>query len=194
MVALDTHTIFIDEEEGCRLLFLGLGERRDGECDDFLKIWFHGNGTIKLIQQWFRQTNIPPIQDPAKILWMKAASTSARVLLEPLAKTAAKIWLTKSGYDDLAYLDKSGFQIWFLKMYMTLDVDGHVSDELANFVWSRNGFSINGQEVEPLAEWAGLERTTHWYSGVGWTLYESGEVDRALTLLAKAIEMVSRFS
>ena len=120
-----------------------------------------------------------------------------RSLLQPLAKTAATLWLTKSGYDDRAYTDKSEFQVWFLKGYLALDVDGKVPDYLRNLTWatwSKNVFyKLTSQELEAMAEWAELEKTTHWFTGVGWILWELEETDRALELLTKAISLVSTF-
>ena len=55
---------------------------------------------------------------------MITASESAQDLLKPLAMTAAKMWLTKSGYDSDAYHDKSELQVWFLKGYLALVLIG----------------------------------------------------------------------
>ena len=124
---------------------------------------------------------------------MRAASESARTLVAPLARTAAKMWLTKSGFDDMAYLDKSEFQVWFLKAYMALGEDWSVPDDISNFIWAWNGsfYDMSSVDILPLAEWAQLEKTTHWYTGVGWILWEASEVDSALEMLEKAIELVS---
>jgi hypothetical protein len=170
-----------------------LGGRDGSECDDFWGLWFSSDRIIKLIQQWFTQAQKASSLNLAEIAWMTAASESAQDLLKPLATTAAKMWLTKSGYDSDAYRDKSEFQVWFLKGYLALCTDGKLPDNLINFVWARDGnfYGMTGEEIESMAEWAGLEKTTHWYTGVGWILYELGETDRALELLAKAIELVS---
>lgn len=125
---------------------------------------------------------------------MADAASSVPKLLEPLAITAAKIWLTKESYRDVAYLDKSEFQVWFLKGYRALDERGHVPDDLAHWIYARDlDFSkLSAREVEDLAEWANLEKTTHWYTGVGWTLHQlnSENSARAQEMLAKAIDMV----
>jgi hypothetical protein len=125
--------------------------------------------------------------------WMKEASGSVPKLLEPLALTAAKMWLIKRSYQDDAYLDKSEFQVWFIKGYRGLDEKGHISEELSNWISARDlGFwDFSAAEIEDLAEWAGLEKTTHWYTGVGWIAWEASELQRAGELLEKAIEMVS---
>lgn len=123
---------------------------------------------------------------------MRDVSASVSKLLEPLAMTAAKIWLTKKGWGDAAYLDKSEFQVWFLKGYRSLDEQGNISEQLSNWIWARDSQfgSISADEIEDLAEWAQLPKTTHWYTGLGWILWEASETARAQNVLAQAIELV----
>ncbi|KAI0502831.1 hypothetical protein F5B22DRAFT_652677 [Xylaria bambusicola] len=185
----------IHEERGCRTLFAALIDREDGECDAFWQVWLADNRTTSLLQRWFsKAATLESLSEDEKS-WMADAATSVLKLLEPLAMTAAKIWLTKESYKDDAYLDKSEFQVWFLKGYRALDEFGHLPDNLAHWIYARDlDFStMSASEVEDLAEWAGLEKTTHWYTGVGWTLYQlpSENSARAQEFLAKAIEMDS---
>ena len=125
--------------------------------------------------------------------WISSARKDVAVLLKPLAITAAKLWLTKEGYADEDYLDKSEFQVWFLRGYMDMADNGKISDDLSNFNSSRD-FHFGDFEpslIEGLAEWASLEKSTHWYTGVGWILYEAGYHGRALEFLGKAVSLVS---
>lgn len=125
-------------------------------------------------------------------MWMNEATGSVRKLLEPLARTAAKIWLVKKNYQDKAYLEKSEFQVWFIKGYQALDDRGDISEELSSWIYARDlcFFQLSAAEIESLAEWAELDKTTHWYTGVGWILFEAGANVRARELLEKAIAMV----
>ena len=126
---------------------------------------------------------------------MQEASQSVPSLLRPLAETAAKIWLAKSGYDSVEYLDKSEFEVWFLKGYLALSVDGSIPAGFANFIWDRDSSisHFTADELKQLAEWAQLERTTHWYTGLGWIPWKGGENDDAVQMLKEAIELVRMF-
>ncbi|KAI1429139.1 hypothetical protein F5Y12DRAFT_728265 [Xylaria sp. FL1777] len=183
------------EEKGCRTLFAALGERVDGECDVFWKLWLADNRTTSLLQRWFAKAATLGSFEEDEKTWMAAAASSVPKLLEPLAMTAAKMWLTKKSYKDAAYLDKSEFQVWFLRGYRALDERGHIPDNLASWIYARdlNFYSLEAADIEELAEWANLEKTTHWYTGLGWILYEgpSTNSERAQELLAKAIDMDS---
>ncbi|KAI1302033.1 hypothetical protein F5Y03DRAFT_362543 [Xylaria venustula] len=184
------------EEKGCRTLFAAVGEREDGECDIFWKLWLADNRTTSMLQRWFaKATTLGESLEEDERTWMAAAANSVPKLLEPLAMTAAKMWLTKKSYKDAAYLDKSEFNVWFLKGYRALDERGHVPDKLVNWIHARDlhFYDFQAAEIEDLAEWAKLEKTTHWYTGVGWILYElpSENSARARELLAKAIDMDS---
>ena len=52
--------------------------------------------------------------DETTISWMKVASKSTRELVQPWVKTLASIWLTKTGFDDDSYLDKSERLVWLM--------------------------------------------------------------------------------
>lgn len=123
---------------------------------------------------------------------MRDASVSVPKLLRPLAVVAGKLWLTKTGYGDDAYLDKSEFQVWFLKGYRSLDEQGNISEELSNWIWARDGHfrSMSADEIEDLATWTELPKTTHWYTGLGWILWEGNHEERARYVLNQAIELV----
>ncbi|TGJ88629.1 hypothetical protein E0Z10_g27 [Xylaria hypoxylon] len=181
------------EEKGCKTLFEALGGREDGECDAFWKLWLADNKTTSVLQRWFTKAATLGSFEEDESRWMLEAASSVPKLLEPLAMTAATSWLTKSSYNDSAYLDKSEFKVWFLKGYRALDEHGHISENLANWIYARDAhfFGMEATEIEDLAEWANLEKTTHWYTGVGWILYEGPSTNsaRAQELLTKAIEM-----
>ncbi|KAK2603101.1 hypothetical protein N8I77_009583 [Diaporthe amygdali] len=179
------------EERGCRTLFAALAGRDNGECDAFWKLWLANKRTTSLLQRWFAMADSLQGISPIKRSWMRDVSASKSKLLEPLAMTAAKIWLTKKGWGDAAYLDKSEFQVWFLKGYRSLDEQDNISEQLSNWIWARDSQfgSISADEIEGLAEWAQLPKTTHWYTGLGWILWEASETARAQNVLAQAIEL-----
>ncbi|KAJ8130790.1 hypothetical protein O1611_g2838 [Lasiodiplodia mahajangana] len=181
------------EEKGCRTLFAALEERKNGECDMFWNLWLASNRTTTMLQRWFAKGAILERFQEDERTWMAKAASSVPQLLEPLAMTAAKIWLTKKSYRDIAYLDKSEFQVWFLQGYRALDERGYIAENLANWIYARDlsFWRMQAAEIEDLAEWANLEKTTHWYTGVGWIVHEASRTSsaRAQELLAKAIDM-----
>lgn len=120
------------------------------------------------------------------------ASKSVKDLLHPLALSAAKIWLAKPSYDSEMYYDKSEFQICFLRGYLSMNADGQVSDELKDWNWARDGATIKlpVDEIKRLAEWAHLDKSTHWYASVGWVVWQAGYPKQAEDLLLKAVQLV----
>lgn len=187
-----------DEEKGGRTLFAAVGGGESGEHDAFWNLWLANNRATSMLQRWFTKAAGLACFEEDETTWMLEAASSVPKLLEPLAVTAAKMWLTKKSYKDVAYLDKCPFQVWFLKGYRALDERGHIAENLANWIASRdlNFDRIQPSEIEELAEWANLEKTTHWYTGVGWILHEGPctHSARAQEMLAKAIEMVRLIS
>lgn len=150
------------------------------------------NGTTSLIQRWFAMADSLQGITEFEKNWMRHASVSVPELLKPLAMMAGKIWLTKNGWGDEAYFDKSEFQVWFLKGYRSLDEHGKISENLSNWIWARDGDfpSMSAVEIEGLAGWTQLPKTTHWYTGLGWILYEANKSERAQHVLGQAIELV----
>ena len=186
-----------DEEDGCRALLGALKNRMGGESDMFWHLWLGNNRKTALLQDWLSMAANFDGLNPDQKAWASLASESVVELLKPLAMTAARNWLTKNDYEDrayAAYYDKSVFQVWFLNGYRALDDAGKISEEIANFNESRdlNLSNLTAARIENLAEWAGLEKTTHWYTGVGWILYEAGKYERALEVLGEAVALVSQ--
>lgn len=126
--------------------------------------------------------------------WMREASASVPELLKPLAVTAAKLWLTKKDWGGRGYWDKSEFQVWFLKGYMSLNERGNISEKMSSWIWARDSDfdHASADEIEDLAAWARLPQTAHWYTGLGWILFEGPDSARAQYILGQAIELVCR--
>lgn len=107
--------------------------------------------------------------------------------------TAAKLWLTEKDYYDDACTYRSEFQVWFLWGYRYLNDIGEISEKFIHYIdgdFKFRGFTAAA--IEDLAERAHLDKTTHWYTGVGWILYRANKTERAIELLEKAIDLVSR--
>jgi hypothetical protein len=52
--------------------------------------------------------------------WIQRIKASSRALFEPLVEKCSKKWLTKSGWDDHEYLDKSQNEVYILYAYSNL--------------------------------------------------------------------------
>lgn len=65
--------------------------------------------------------------------WMRLSASSAKEFYRPLMMVASNIWLTKTGFDDNGYLDKSQLYAWVLHGYFML-VSSHStsSSQLTN--------------------------------------------------------------
>ena len=194
---MHTKISLIDEEDGCRALLSALKNRMGGESDMFWHLWLGNNRKTAPLQDWLAMAAEYHELDSKQRSWASLASESFVELLKPLAMAAARSWLTKKDYEDpayAAYYDKSVFTVWFLKGYRALNDAGELPENLANFNESRDMdlSKLTAAEIQELAEWAGLERTTHWYTGVGWILYEASKFEPALKSLNKAVEMVSK--
>ncbi|KAF2235940.1 hypothetical protein EV356DRAFT_513513 [Viridothelium virens] len=181
----------LHEEEGCRAIINSLDARTDGEPDMFWQLWLGHQRKTPVMQRWLDIASKDTTLDQEQRDWCVKAAKSVTELLNPLAMTMTKIWLTKKGYDDVAYTDKSEFLVWFLKGYRSLGDNADLPEKLANFNYSRDlsFYGLAASAIEDLAECAGLEKTSHWYTGLGWILYEARETDRAIEILGKAIEL-----
>lgn len=179
-------------------MWAALGDREHGQMDHFWRLWLANNHTTSLIQQWFSRSLSRGTFEESAATWMQEATKSVAELLRPIAITAAKIWLTKRSYHDLAYLDKSEFQVAFLNGYRSIKENGEIPENVCNWIASRDLHfqDISTEDIVGLAEWAGLEKTSHWYTGVGWIIHErlqsEDDANYCRELLEKAIEIVRR--
>lgn len=70
--------------------------------------------------------------------------------------TCANKWLTKSGWDDVAYLDKGHTELWIMSAYSALHSDGTSNQPEA----IRYGFWLDApaDSIEALAEMVPLKK------------------------------------
>ena len=93
---------------------------RMGYCmrDYFVQTWFGTSTYSAKVRQMLG--HILNFLDGERKDWAKSCIQSARVLFEPMASVCKLIWLTKKGWDDEAYLDKSEREVWILYAYHSL--------------------------------------------------------------------------
>ena len=90
----------------------GLLQTSFGACNHFIQTWltidYYSNRVRHIISYYYED-----IEEEQKE-WAYPAARSARTLLQPLMAACARKWLTKRGWDDPAYLEKSPNEVWIL--------------------------------------------------------------------------------
>ncbi|KFY87384.1 hypothetical protein V500_07000 [Pseudogymnoascus sp. VKM F-4518 (FW-2643)] len=125
--------------------------------------------------------------------WMRLSVSSAKEFYRPLMMVASNIWLTKTGFDDEGYLDKSQLYVWVLHGYFMLHDDGSRDDDVEDFVIYNTSLSeIPLESMRTYAEWAGLKKTAHWHAGLAWIMMDGDYFDAAIAEFKKALEMDSK--
>lgn len=92
----------------------------DRGYNEFFHTWLVTSRYTKVVRSWFRECGSVAGLEDDEMKWMGEAAKSAKVLLEPLALLAACLWLTKTGPEDLGWLNKSQYRVWLLHGYFTL--------------------------------------------------------------------------
>ena len=96
----------------------GLQRSSFGLRKEFMQTWFATSKYSSLVRKIICD-NIDDI-DECERDWAASVKTSARSLFQPLIAACARTWLTKSGWDDVAYLDKSEGEVWIMYAFSTL--------------------------------------------------------------------------
>lgn len=119
-------TILLHDERGInKLLEATVGSDEwyeDRRKNVFYHTWFATNEFSKAIREFFAEVESLDHANftAEQIEWMRLSASSAKEFYKPLAMISSKIWLTKQGYDDEAYLDKSQLYVWVLHGYFAL--------------------------------------------------------------------------
>ena len=70
------------------------------------------------------------------------------------------------------------------------DENGLVTEELRDWAWYKACFwNLEAEEIKRLADWAQLEHTTHWHTGLGWILMEGLYYEPAIQNFEKALNL-----
>lgn len=90
----------------------------EGVSDDFIETWFctdkYSNLVRKIITDQLHNL------DEHHRDWAMSVTQSARTLFQPFISACARRWLTKTGWDDDAYLDKSEREVFMMYAFSLL--------------------------------------------------------------------------
>lgn len=86
--------------------------------NEFIETWFTVSKYSSLVRK-IMGDSAEDVEDDQKE-WALSAAKSARTLFQPLMVACASTWLTKKGWDDDAYLDKSEGEVWIMYACSTL--------------------------------------------------------------------------
>jgi hypothetical protein len=89
-----------------------------GHVDNFTAIWFETPRYLQVVRRLISD-HIEDL-DEGHQDWARRVQKSTRALFEGMVSTCATRWLTKTGFDDPAYLDKSEFESWLLYAFNSL--------------------------------------------------------------------------
>jgi len=86
--------------------------------NSFILTWFCSNKYSGIVRSIITE-HISDINETQRE-WASQLKNSARVLFQPLITACASRWLTKKGWDDAAYLNKSESEVWIMYAFKTL--------------------------------------------------------------------------
>lgn len=133
-----------NEEHGVRSLFKLVSESETDLYEDlwdgYWETWLGTDIHTNSVRAWLRAgVELGHRFDDAALCWMKAASKSTKMLFKAWLQPLARMWLVKSGFDDLGYFYYLQCIVWFMHG-LTLVVSPLASCSLAE-VWL-TGLSI----------------------------------------------------
>ncbi|KAL9093549.1 MAG: hypothetical protein Q9165_003944 [Trypethelium subeluteriae] len=158
--------------------------------NEFIKTWFCTNKYSSLVRKII--TDCIDDLDETQQEWALTIKDSARALFRPLIAACARIWLTKTGWDDSAYLDKSQLEVWIMYAFSTLDDNGNNVASVDSFNVHWGMWNIPLQTVEEIANLEAIPKTEHWYAGVAWILMEADEppyTEKSIEYFKTALEI-----
>jgi hypothetical protein len=85
-----------------------------------LYVWFADSKFSASIRKDWLAYALESEFSPGEYEWLQKAAVSDKEFFRPLAMTAARMWLTKSGHDDQSYHDDQMFQVWILHCYLNM--------------------------------------------------------------------------
>ncbi|KAJ4301622.1 hypothetical protein N0V90_003715 [Kalmusia sp. IMI 367209] len=125
--------------------------------------------------------------------WIQKSKESNKELFRPLAKTAARLWLERSGPDDLLFESQHSvrFFLWILWAWIGLDDTGSRGVESLNLsrLFSYKDPEFDEAIYEKLCDSFDFEKTQYWYCAHGWLMYNSDQPTRSAELFIKALEI-----
>ncbi|KAL6716248.1 hypothetical protein ACLMJK_005814 [Lecanora helva] len=159
--------------------------------NEFIETWFSVSKYSSLVRKIIGDYAEDVDEDQKE--WAVGAAKSARTLFQPLRAACARTWLTKTGWDDPAYLDKSEKEVWIMFAFSTLTDDGDNEGSVDIFNVDNGFWNIALDTLEKLANSEPVPKSAHFYAGVAWILMEAMEDDytyRAIEYFKKALDLL----
>ncbi|KAL9046447.1 MAG: hypothetical protein Q9214_000714 [Letrouitia sp. 1 TL-2023] len=162
-----------------------------GARNEFIETWFSVSKYSSLVRKIIGDyvENL----DGDQREWALTAAKSTRTLFQPLMATCASTWLSKEGWDDPAYLDKSEREVWIMYACSTLTDDGKNEGSVDIFNVDNGFWNIALDTLEFLANIEPVPKSAHFYAGLAWIMMEAEEAtytDRAIEYFKKALELL----
>ena len=85
---------------------------------EFIETWFGMSNYSSLVRKIIAE-HVEDLEEYQRN-WALSVKESTPILFKPLIAACAKKWLTKTGWDDVAYLDKSEPEILIMYAFSTL--------------------------------------------------------------------------
>ncbi|KAL8647887.1 MAG: hypothetical protein Q9226_006245, partial [Calogaya cf. arnoldii] len=150
----------------------------DSESDmwvDYWTTWLATSTHTRCIRTWLAYgARMSHRFDESALVWMAAASRDTREFVLPWVQTLARVWLTKSGFDDEAYMDKSERLVWLMHGLTSLDENGNIEPTLRDFAFYQLDFTkVSAARLRDLADYAHDDRSPHWHTGLAWVYMEA---------------------
>ena len=96
----------------------GVLEMSQGVFGDFIKTWFSTSEYSSLVRK-ITAEHVEDL-DECQREWAISVKDSTQGLFKPLVAVCASKWLTKTGWDDMAYLHKSESEVLIMYAFSTL--------------------------------------------------------------------------
>ncbi|KIW11867.1 hypothetical protein PV08_09140 [Exophiala spinifera] len=124
--------------------------------------------------------------------WALQAVKSARVLLEPLMKECARLWLAKRAWDDMDWFNKCEGETWVLLAYEFLTQNGENVGPFSVLKGTRRVGRITRELIDQVAKSQNLEQDEYWFTGIAWTTMQGEDARhsrKAIEYFEKAVSL-----
>ncbi|KAL8996738.1 MAG: hypothetical protein Q9169_003808 [Polycauliona sp. 2 TL-2023] len=169
------------DDRGIRTYFQAPTDSGSSMWDDYWTCWLASGTHTTFIRTWLAYADqMSHRSDQDALSWMAAASKDTRELVRPWVQVLAQIWLTKSGFDDEAYRDKSERLVRLMHGLTSLDENGIIAPSLQDFAFYQLDFTkIPAVRLRELANHAQDDSSLHWYTGLAWIYMEGFHYEEA---------------
>ncbi|KAK3311713.1 uncharacterized protein B0T15DRAFT_83503 [Chaetomium strumarium] len=134
---------------------------------------------------------------PAEWSWIQTCLSKRVEFLRPLARQAARMWLTRTGHDDVAYLwaeRRQLFHVWIVHCFLhgerSPEDCWHSDIDIGRLV------ALKPPDTDTITAFLdfhpSIEKTCHWHTAIGWLLYQLSQADAAVEHFTEAVRLDSQ--